>query len=135
MKITIYSNLKKCPSDYKAALNEYIKRISAFAELKVIYRNKSTVVLKRKKDSFNIFVSCDTNSPSSVQFADMINNITLSGYSSINFIMSPDLAEKSENDYTISLSSFKLSDELSDIVMTEQIYRAFCINNNITYHK
>ncbi len=74
----------------------------------------------------------------SVEFANNIKNIVL-GDSQITFVIgsSHGLADsiKQKANMRLSFSKFTFPHQLMRVVLLEQIYRAMCINNNITYHK
>ena len=69
-------------------------------------------------------------------FARMISDYALGGYSKISYFIgfSPDDLPIL-SDQIFSVSSMTLSNEICLIAFTEQLYRAYTINNNITYHK
>jgi 23S rRNA (pseudouridine1915-N3)-methyltransferase len=83
---------------------------------------------------------------SSTDLADLISNLNLNGFSSINFIILPDryilldswknlnFAKDTDIKY-FAVSSFNLKGDLTAVVLSEQLYRAYTIMNNITYHK
>ena len=75
----------------------------------------------------------------------MLEQLGLSGYSRIEFV----IAEQSADTHTdgisrspgdpelsiFSLSGFTMSVDLTTVILTEQLYRAYTILNHITYHK
>ena len=72
------------------------------------------------------------------KFAAKIEELGLSGYSRIEFVVADpatvydlDIAKFSP----FSLSGFTMSIDLTTVVLTEQLYRAYTILNHITYHK
>lgn len=132
MEITIHAFCKKTDSDYIAAIEEYSKRTSPFCRLTMKwYKKIKAPQLNKSSKCFKLIPGKET--VSSEDFCKMINDICLQGYSSIEFIISNGL----ETDITdeFMLSSFSMDNQLTAVALTEQIYRAFTILNNITYHK
>lgn len=137
MEIIIHVDAKKLDRDYKAALDEYIKRTSPYCRITVkLYKNFSKLDM-RKSSVKIIVVSGDTAVISSEGLAKLIAGYNLNGCSCIEFIVPSDnTAYDIENDRRLlNLSSFSLGCELSAVVLAEQLYRAYTILNNITYHK
>lgn len=136
MNYTIYIKEKNLAPNIKAAVHEYIKRLSPFC--------KATVCCAGKKAAFagsdiNILITPDQTGKhtiSSEAFARMISDYALGGYSKISYFIgfSPDDLPILSNQI-FSVSSMTLSNEICLIAFTEQLYRAYTINNNITYHK
>ena len=75
----------------------------------------------------------------SVGFARYLENLMISGKSHISFIIggSDGLDESilTEADNLLSMSDMTFPHQLARIILLEQIYRAFKIINNETYHK
>ena len=75
----------------------------------------------------------------SVEFSKKINDIMLDGISSIDFIIGGSLGisqeVKDKANYSLSFSKFTFPHKLMKVILMEQIYRAFTIINNKTYHK
>ncbi len=144
MNITLYINEKKIDSGYQKAIDEYLKRISAFIKAeKKLFKNINDI--KIKKSSFVFILISGKNSITSEAFAKKITELNLSGYSSIDFIISEnkDIIKKitealntSEISFEFfSVSSMQLKPDALCTALSEQIYRAYTINNHISYHK
>lgn len=137
------------------AIAEYSKRISRFADLKIIELKENNpksasekdILLALEKDAQAIekhikgyAVCLDISAPqySSEQFAQKINNIALKS-SEISFIIgaSNGIAERIKTicKERISFSKMTFPHQLMRVIFLEQLYRAFTINNNISYHK
>lgn len=137
MEILIHVEKKKLDSAYTKAVAEYIKRLSAFCRVKCIYyKDFSKLELQNSSACFRVIPGTDTIS--SEEFAAKIEELGLSGYSRIEFVVADpatvydlDIAKFSP----FSLSGFTMSIDLTTIVLTEQLYRAYTILNHITYHK
>lgn len=157
MDITIHINTKKPDKDYQAAINEYCKRTSPFCKLSVRYHKKAESVLQlfentqKKNNTHIICIVPGKASVSSLELADGIKNLNLHGISSIHCIIA-DSSFESAIDFNnfnsslleiknydmpsvLNISSFEFDNCLSAVVTCEQIYRAYTILNNITYHK
>ncbi len=137
------------------AIEEYKKRISRFADLKIIElkehvaqsTNNLDVLNALKKDAEEIkkhlkgYCFClDINSKmySSEEFAKKIEKTTLTN-SEISFIIGAsngiDENIKKISNEKISFSPMTFPHQLMRVIFLEQLYRAFTILNNISYHK
>lgn len=144
MEINIHIQCKKIDKDYQNALAEYIKRISPWCKVSIItYKSFDKLCIKKSAKRF--LVTAGLDAPSSTDLAKLINQLNVTGYSCIDFVIdysgslpknpNADLSEIKETYEDFYLSSFEMSDELTAVVLTEQLYRAYTILNNITYHK
>lgn len=159
MEINIIS-VGKIKEDYfKKAIEEYEKRLKAycrvnFIELKdesegknlsdkdidiILDKEGKRILEKIKKRSFIIVLDILGRSIDSVEFSKKINDIMLDGISSIDFIIGGSLGisqeVKDKANYSLSFSKFTFPHKLMKVILMEQIYRAFTIINNKTYHK
>ena len=143
----------------KDASAEYEKRISQYCKLTNICLKEAPIpdnpsptqiiacleaeekkILENiKPSSFSIALCVEGLQLSSEELAGKINNIGLNGTSVINFIIgsSHGLSEKVKSmcDFKLSFSKMTFPHQLMRIILEEQIYRAFSINNNGKYHK
>ncbi len=145
MEIYIHMNKKKINPNCKLAIEEYVKRVSPFCKIKLmLYKDFSKLNLHNNSKIFQIIPGACTIS--STDLAKLISQITLSGTSCLEFIIPEITLEKRiENESNpsmvqydisdISFSSFESSPDVTAVYATEQLYRAFTILNNITYHK
>ena len=139
----------------KEAIEEYKKRISRFADLKIIEikehvshtnnpadiensLNKDAEEIIKHMKGFSICLDINGKMFSSVEFSKKIELITLS-YSEISFIIgaSNGLSEsvKQKCNEKMSFSKMTFPHQLMRVIFLEQLYRAFTISNNISYHK
>jgi len=136
----------------KDAIEEYTKRISKYTNIEIIEvkdeglvePNKSLVleeekILKHINDKdYIITLEIEGKELSSTEFADKLDKITLEA-STITFIIggSYGLSEniKSKAKFHLSFSKMTFPHQLFRVLLLEQIYRAFKINNNESYHK
>ena len=92
-----------------------------------------------KKDSYVICLDLKGKQFTSEEFSEKINNISINYNSSITFIIGGSLGISSKVLNTanelISFSKMTFPHQLFRVFLLEQIYRAFKIINNETYHK
>ena len=159
MKITIITVGKIKEKYLTEAIKEYSKRLSKYCKLEIIEvpdektdenasetMNKITKdkegerILKYvKDDSYVITLEILGKMLTSPELADKIDKICINGSSLIVFIIGGSLG-LSENvskrsDYKLSFSKMTFPHQLMRVILLEQIYRAFRINNNEPYHK
>lgn len=130
---------------YVDALNEYKKRLSKYTKLEIIELQDSDILKEKElilkninfKD-YNIALAIEGKEYSSLELSnhiDKIQNIN----SNITFIIGGsdglDDEIKSKVNELISFSKLTFPHQLFRIILLEQIYRCFKINNNETYHK
>ena len=137
---------------FRDAVEEYKKRLSKYIKLEIIevddINNQNEVVslLKEKElllkhintKDYIITLEIEGKKFSSLDFAKKIDQ-TLSINSNITFIIggSNGLDEeiKTLSDLKLSFSDLTFPHQLFRVVLLEQIYRAFKIINNESYHK
>ena len=159
MNVTVIA-LGKLKEKYLCdAIDEYVKRISAYAKCDIVELNpvrlsdnpspaeiqnalsKEAEEIKKKipNNSYVFSLCIEGKAKSSEDFAKSIQDATLNGKSSIVFIigssfgLSPDI--KSLSDFKLSFSPMTFPHQLMRVMLLEQIYRAFQINTNGKYHK
>lgn len=139
----------------KDAVDEYQKRISRFAQLKIIElkeniassNSDADIIKALNKDAEEIkkhlkgYVIClDVQSPmmTSEEFSNKLEKISLNN-SEISFIIGAsngiDKSIKQLSNVKISFSPMTFPHQLMRVIFLEQLYRAFTISNNIAYHK
>ena len=142
----------------KDAISEYSKRLSKFCNLNIIelqdeklpsklndsiineIKNKecTKIIQNIKKDSYVICLDLKGKQFSSEEFSGKLDNIALNFNSSITFIIGGTLGL---NEEVLSLASKKICfskmtfpHQLIRVFLLEQLFRAFKISNNETYH-
>ncbi|MBQ9200510.1 MAG: 23S rRNA (pseudouridine(1915)-N(3))-methyltransferase RlmH [Lachnospiraceae bacterium] len=131
MDIILHIDEKKLETSYEMALNEYFKRTLPFANIKkILYKDITKLTLHKK--SYIFVINYDTDSYTSEELAKRISDISISGCSCIEFIISDSFLSDYE---PFTLSSMKLENGIAAVCLAEQIYRAYTIINNISYHK
>ena len=157
IRIICIGNLKE--NYLKDAITEYSKRLKAYCDLKIIeipeyklskspskltiekaLENEAEKILKKiNKQDYNIALCIEGKQSSSVKFSKIIDNISINGFSTINFIIGSSfgLSEmiKEKSDLKLSLSSMTFSHQIARVLLCEQIYRAFNILSGGKYHK
>ena len=152
MKVNIVCVGKIKEKFFTDAINEYLKRLSRFAEMKIIEvdeaSNISNLEQKSKVEgerllakSSGVIVALDGGGKllSSTELADFIHKKEINGESTITFIiggsngLSNEVLERSS--LVLSFGKITFPHQLFRVVLTEQIYRAFTIIAGLPYHK
>ena len=159
MNITVIALGKLKEKYLRDEVDEYTKRISAYGKVDIIELNpvrlsdspsqteidnaltKEAEEIKKKipNGSYVFSLCIEGKEKSSEQLAQNIKDVTLNGKSSIVFIigssfgLSPEI--KKLSDCRLSFSPMTFPHQLMRVMLLEQIYRAFQINNNGKYHK
>ena len=158
MKITIISVGKIKEKYLNDAINEYEKRISKFAkvdniilpdeatpdnaskamETQIIDTESKRIIKAIPKNSYVVVLDIKGEEIDSVTFSKKIDEF-FSKSSNITFIIGGSLGLsnelKSMANYRLSFSPMTFPHMLMKVILLEQIYRAFKILNNETYHK
>ena len=158
MKIKVYCIGKIKEQYLKDGINEYIKRISPYSNIEIVEVNDSKVkdnpnqadidkakneegdrVLKLIKNDYLIGLDMNKQEFTSEEFATFLNKKMVEGGSSISFVIGGSYglsdALKKRCNTSISLSKLTFLHQMTRLILLEQIYRAFKILNNETYHK
>ena len=144
MEIIIHIEKKKLDTDYAQAIAEYQKRLSPFCKLKIVtYKNISKICIQNGSALYTVVPGKHTLS--SEELAAFIEQEGISGHSRLEFILCENsnqpagselsTQEDLQNAKPFCVSSFTMSCDLTAVVLSEQLYRAFTIINHITYHK
>ena len=143
-----------------AGVAEYQKRLSAFCNFRIIElpeelireKNASAVVIEKaldkegtailnsvRKGAAIVALCVEGKLVSSEDLAAFVADRALQGAGDIAFVIgsSHGLAPKVKQAAALkfSMGRITLPHQLARLVLTEQIYRAFTINNGIKYHK
>ena len=98
----------------------------------------STTTTVKDKD-YTIALCVEGKELSSPQLAELLDGIPQRGYSTISFVIggSDGLPESTKAlcQYRLSFSRMTFPHQLMRVILLEQTYRAFNINNNGKYHK
>ena len=159
MKITIVCAGKLKEKFFADAVEEYKKRMSRYAKVEIeqvadekapenmsraeeeqVKAKEGERMLKKiPEDAFAVALCIDGKMLSSEEFADFFEQKTLSGVSSIAFIIGGSLGLSDEvikrADYKLSFSKMTFPHQLMRVILLEQIYRSMRIIKNEPYHK
>ncbi|CAM3176487.1 23S rRNA (pseudouridine(1915)-N(3))-methyltransferase RlmH [Leuconostoc rapi] len=143
----------------KEGIAEYIKRLSRFAKTTLIElpdektpekasiaQNKQIMSKEGQRiqekigpRDFVIVLAIEGKQLASEEFAQKMVDITVAGYSDITFIIGGSLGLdpmiKQRANLKISFGLLTLPHQLMRLVLVEQIYRAFMIQQGSPYHK
>ena len=137
---------------FKDAINEYIKRIGKYTKLEIIEINdldrlnindilqkEGEAILKHIKDrDYVVTLEIEGIKMNSIELASKIDNMLFKN-SNITFVSggSYGLSDevKNRSNFKLSFSDFTFPHQLLRVILLEQIYRSFKINNNESYHK
>ncbi|MFC1647590.1 23S rRNA (pseudouridine(1915)-N(3))-methyltransferase RlmH [Patescibacteria group bacterium] len=123
---------------FKDAENEFLKRLSRYAKVKVETVNDDSKILDRiEAGSFKVAMEITGEQYDSEQFADFIQRRQFEG-GKVTFIIGGPLGLPIEVveacDFKLSLSKMTFTHQMVRIFLLEQIYRAFTILEGKTYH-
>ena len=119
---------EKTPDKASDALNQQIKETEGERILKHI-----------REQDYVIALAIDGKMLDSVELSQMISRLGVEGKSCIDFVIggSLGLSDKvlKRADYKLSFSRMTFPHQLMRVILLEQVYRAFKINANESYHK
>ena len=126
-------------------IDDYTKRISKYHKIEIIELADSNINKEKEEllrvintKDYNIVMDIDGNNLSSREFAEKIDKTFLIN-SNITFIIGGSdgvsLEIKELANYRLSFSKLTFPHQLFRGILLEQIYRAFKILNNESYHK
>lgn len=158
MRIKIYV-IGKSKSFYEMGNEEYIKRLSSYAQVEIIElkdeslpENPNESEIRKAKDNegkkvlsklsdkeYLIALDLSKKEFTSEEFAKYLSNKLESNGAKISFVIggSYGLSDelKSRVNDSVSLSKLTFPHQLARLILLEQLFRAFKILNNETYHK
>ena len=143
----------------KLGIDEFKKRLSKYCKLEIIeledekapenLSDKEMIMIKEKEgkkilskikdNSYVIALAIDGKNLSSEELAETINKLGVRGISNITFVIGGSLGLSDEvlsrADYKLSFSKMTFPHQLMRLILLEQVYRAYRINNGEPYHK
>ena len=159
MKIRILTIGKIKEAYLKQGITEYLTRLKPYAQIELLEVSDEPIcdnphpsdILKAintegdrllkliKPNEYVIALDLNKKEYTSPEFASYIEDRMVQGGSSITFIIGgsyglSEALKKRAND-AISLSKMTFLHQMTRLILLEQIYRAFKINRNETYHK
>lgn len=143
----------------KMQIDEFSKRLQGYTKLEIIEVNDeatsnkfsqaevdkvldaegSRVLSKIKDKEYVILLDLHGNMLTSEMFAKKMDQIPVHGHSDITFVIGGSLGVSKQliarSQYRWKLSDLTFTHQMVRVLILEQIYRAYKINNNETYHK
>lgn len=159
MRINIVCAGKIKEKYLKLGIDEFKKRLSKYCKLEIIeledekapenLSDKEMLMIKEKEgkkilskikdNSYVIALAIDGKNLSSEELAETINKLGVRGMSNITFVIGGSLGLSDEvlsrADYKLSFSKMTFPHQLMRLILLEQVYRAYRINNGEPYHK
>ncbi|MEH7334611.1 23S rRNA (pseudouridine(1915)-N(3))-methyltransferase RlmH [Neobacillus drentensis] len=159
MNISIVTVGKLKEKYLKQGIEEYLKRLSAYARVEVIevadekapeelsdtemqqvkQKEGERILAKISQDTYVIALAIQGKLQSSEELADSIDKLATYGKSKIAFIIGGSLGLSDEvmkrSNEKLSFSKMTFPHQLMRLILVEQIYRAFRINRGEPYHK
>lgn len=153
MKINIISVGKIKEQYFIDGIEEYKKRLTKYTNIELITvmdepneldsktvkkKEAERIISKIPANSYTIVLDLKGKELDSIEFAKKMDEIKNSN-STINFIIGGSLGLDdsviNKADYRLCFSKFTFPHKLMKLILLEQIYRSFKINNNESYHK
>lgn len=159
MKIRLLAIGKIKEPYLKQGILEYLNRLKPYSQIELLEVNDEPIIdnphpseIKKaidiegerllkliKPNEYVISLDLNKKEMTSIEFAKYIEEKMVIGGSSITFIIGgsyglSDALKQRAND-AISLSKMTFLHQMTRLILIEQIYRAFKINRNETYHK
>lgn len=159
MNISVICIGKLKESYWREAIAEYSKRLSKYSTLTIdelkeerlpdnasnaeeegVKASEGSSILKRvKASSYVIALDVKGKALSSEGLAEKLSALAIEGKSDVTFIIGGSLGLSQEvltrADFRLSFSAMTFPHQMMRVILLEQIYRAFKINKNETYHK
>lgn len=140
-------------------INEYVKRLNAYAKIKLIEvpdekapenlseaqmrqvkeKEGERILAKIKEQEYVYALAIEGKNPTSESFAKQIDQLGIQGKSHLVFVIGGSLglseAVMKRSNAQISFGKMTYPHQLMRLIIVEQIYRAFRINAGAPYHK
>ncbi|MEH7083046.1 23S rRNA (pseudouridine(1915)-N(3))-methyltransferase RlmH [Neobacillus drentensis] len=159
MNISIITVGKLKEKYLKQGIEEYLKRLTAYAKVDVIevpdekapevlselemvqvkQKEGERILAKISQDTYVIALAIQGKLGSSEELADSLDKLATYGKSKIAFVIGGSLGLSEEvikrSNEQLSFSRMTFPHQLMRLILVEQIYRAFRINRGEPYHK
>ncbi len=156
MKIKIIALGKIKEKFLKDGIDEFLKRLTPYAAVEIIelqpveirdenltekalLQEGEKILSLIKNDSFLITLEIGGKQLSSEEFAEKINEISNSGTGELVFVIGSSCGlshiVSDRANFKLSMSKMTFLHQFARLLLIEQIYRAFKILKNETYHK
>ena len=156
MKIKIIALGKIKEKFLKDGIDEFLKRLTPYTTIEIIEispieikddnliqksleQEAEKILAQIKPESYVITLEILGKQLSSEDFAEKINEITISGINELVFVIgsscgiSPTVSQRAN--FKLSFSKMTFLHQFARLILVEQIYRAFKIIKGETYHK
>lgn len=159
MNISIIAVGKLKEKYLKSAIDEYAKRLGRYCKLEIIElpdektpdnaspkdeeiikdKEGNLILSKIKDNAYVVAMDLKGKELTSEEFAKFISNCGVMGNSNIVFVIGGSLGlseqVRKRANYKLCFSKMTFPHQLFRVMLLEQIYRGFRINNNEPYHK
>ncbi|PAE23431.1 23S rRNA (pseudouridine(1915)-N(3))-methyltransferase RlmH [Bacillus sp. 7894-2] len=159
MNISIITVGKLKEKYLKQGIDEYLKRLSAYAKMDIIevpdekapeelsetemiqvkQKEGERILAKIHPDAHVIALAIEGKMKSSEELADNLDKLATYGKSKIAFVIGGSLGLSQQvlqrADEKLSFSKMTFPHQLMKLILLEQVYRAFRINRGEPYHK
>ena len=159
MNITIVCVGKIKEKFYTMAVEEYVKRLSRYCQLKIVElkdektpdgasdnvvegikdKEGARILEAIKDNSYVIALAIEGKQLDSVELSKKMDQLMLEGNSNVVFVIGGSLGLSKQvlarADYKLSFSKMTFPHQLMRVILLEQVYRGFRISNNEPYHK
>lgn len=159
MNISIITVGKLKEKYLKQGIDEYLKRLSAYAKMEMIevpdekapeelsetemiqvkQKEGERILSKIHPDAYVIALAIEGKMKSSEELADSLDKLATYGKSKVAFVIGGSLGLSQEvlqrADEKLSFSKMTFPHQLMKLILLEQVYRAFRINRGEPYHK
>jgi 23S rRNA (pseudouridine1915-N3)-methyltransferase len=143
----------------KLGIDEYLKRLSAYAKVEIIevadekapeelselemlqvkQKEGERILAKISQDTYVIALAINGKMQSSEELAKTLDKLATYGKSKIAFIIGGSLGLSEEvlkrSNEQLSFSKMTFPHQLMKLILVEQVYRAYRINRGEPYHK
>lgn len=159
MKIKILTVGKLKETYLKDGIQEYKKRLGSYCQMELIevadekapeklsdaemeqvkVKEGNKLLSKIKESEYVISLAINGKLESSESFAALLDKVGIDGKSTITFVIGGSLGLSGEvltrSNYSISFGKMTYPHQLMRLMLVEQVYRAYRINNGHAYHK
>ena len=155
IKVVAVGKIKE--SFHKEQINEYLKRLSRYTKISIIeveeaktkdeslssinnalIKEGENILKQIKENEYLILLDLHGNDMNSEDFAKKMDQVISLGKSIVfaiggSYGLSDEVRKRSN--FSLKLSKMTFTHQMTRIIILEQVYRSFKINNNETYHK
>lgn len=147
----------KIKEDYlNKGISEYLKRLSGYSNFEIVEVKDEKIISNTSEDKIRevesnrilekindkdyvILLDLRGKELNSEEFASKLDNLINSGVGNFCFVIGGSLGVseslRKRADFLLSFSRLTFTHQMIRLLLLEQIYRCFKINNNETYHK